>query len=58
MDIVNPVLVSDQVDVTTESLSILSASQDSWLLRAMSRIRDEASCPDPDAAVAAFNSSL
>ena len=46
---------TELLDVTGEPLAELIQSDDTWLRRAVDRIRDEASALDPAASVAAFN---
>lgn len=57
MNHTTPVIELDRPNVSGESLEALSESSDSWLRRAVDRVRDEAAS-DPAASVAAFNSSL
>jgi hypothetical protein len=58
MNDASTMIESELLDVTGESLAGLVQSDDTWLRRAVDRIRDEASSADPAAAVAAFNSSF
>lgn len=58
MNDVTALIESDLLDVAGEPLDVLIVSDDTWLQRAVDRIRAEASSCDPAAAVAAFNSSL
>jgi FXSXX-COOH protein len=54
---VSAVIESDLPDLSMRSLGEVTGSDDSWLERAVERIRAEVAA-DPAAAVAAFNSSL
>lgn len=57
IDTTAPAATSTLPDVSGVPIDQLSASDDSWLRRAVDRIRDEA-VAGPDSAVAAFNSSI
>lgn len=50
--------LTPQPDLTATPLADLMEPDDSWLRRAVDRIRDEASSVNADAAVAAFNSNI
>ena len=51
------VITSSMIDVSHETLDHVFRSEDTWLQRAVERIRSEADA-EPEAAVAAFQSSL
>lgn len=52
------IIESPLINVSHEPLARVIESDDSWIKRAVLRIQDEASSADPEAAVAAFQSSL
>jgi hypothetical protein len=58
MNTASTVIESELLDVAGEPLDVLIQSDDTWLRRAVDRIRDEASSVSADAAVAAFNSNI